>query len=229
MKDIRVLVWPVLCGVLSGTLMFGGDLSTYRSFKIGMDLPTVARMARTTASQAKTIHQRPALIQEIEWRPGLFGGSSQDETAKEVLFSFYNGELFQIVVNYDRYKTEGMNSDDLIEAISATYGTATGRVPTTKAPSPEAYGGSDRAETIARWEDAECSVRLVRSDYGPSFGLILVSNRVDPLARAAIVKATGLDLQEAPQREAERLKKHAEDERATQVKARLANKPNFRP
>jgi hypothetical protein len=227
MKRIRVFLLPVFCGLLSGTL-FGADLSTYRNFKIGMDLPTVARMARTNASQAKTIQQRPALIQEMEWHPGLFAASSQNEAVKDVLFSFYNGELFQIAVNYDRYKTEGMRSEDLIAAVSATYGTAAGRVPATSAPSPEAYG-SDRAATIARWEGAECSVSLVRSDYGPSFGLILVSNRLDTLARAAIVEAARLDLQEAPQRETIRLRQQAEDESATQDKARLANKPKFRP
>lgn len=227
MNSIGVFALPVFCGLLPATL-FGGDLSTYRSFKIGMDLPTVARMARTDPFQVKTLHQRPALIQEIEWHPGVFEASSQDEAAKDVLFSFYNGELFQITVNYDRYKTEGMNSGDLIEAISATYGTAAERDPTTKVSAPETYG-SDRAETVARWESAECSASLSRSDYGPSFALILVSNRVGTLARAAIVQATRLDLQDAPQREAEHLKKQVEDERATQEKARLANKPKFRP
>jgi hypothetical protein len=226
-KSIRVFLLPVFCGLMSATL-FGGDLSTYRNFKIGMDLPTVARMARTNASQAKTIQQRPALIQEIEWHPGLFDASTQDEAAKDVLFSFYNGELFQIAVNYDRYKTEGMKSQDLIDAISATYGTAASEVPAANVVSPDAYV-ADRTETIARWGDGEYGLSLVRFEYGPSFGLILVSNRVDQLARAAIIEATRLDLQEAPQREAERLKKQAEDDRAMEGKARLANKPKFRP
>ena len=43
---------------------------------------------------------------------------------KEVVFSFYDGELFRIVVNYDRYQTEGLTAEDFVEAISATYGPA---------------------------------------------------------------------------------------------------------
>jgi hypothetical protein len=206
--------------------MFGGDLSTYRNFRIGMDLPTVARITRSNPSEAKTIHARPALIQEIEWHPSLFETSSQDEAAKDVLFSFYNGELFQIAVNYDRYKTEGMNSEDLVGAISVAYGIAV-HVLAAAVPSQDGY--SDGTETIARWGDRDYTVSLVRSEYGPRFGLILVSNRIDTLARAAIVEATRLDLQEAPQREAQLLKQQAEDARVKQDKARLANKPMFRP
>ena len=33
--------------------------------------------------------------------------SSKPEAVKEVVFSFYDGELFRIVVDYDRYETEG--------------------------------------------------------------------------------------------------------------------------
>jgi hypothetical protein len=34
---------------------------------------------------------------------------------------FHNGELFRIVVTYDRYKVEGMTASDMIQAISMTY------------------------------------------------------------------------------------------------------------
>jgi len=224
--SVHAVVSMVFSGLLAATL-FAGDASTYRAFKIGMDVPAVTRITHTDPSQAKTVDRRPALIQQIEWHPDLFGGSPRDEAAKDVLFSFYNGVLYQIVVNYDRYKTEGMNPEDLIEAVSATYGPATLPV-AANTPSPDAYA-SDRSETIKRWGDAECTVSLVRSGYGPSFGLIIVSNRLEPLARAATVEAARLDLQEAPQREIERRLEQAGDERAAQEKARRENKPRFRP
>jgi hypothetical protein len=59
--------------------------------------------------------------------------------------------------------------------------------------------------------------------------VVVFSKRLDALARAAIVEATRLDEQEAPQREIERQKKQDEENRATQEKARPANKANFRP
>ena len=70
-------------------------------------------------------------MQELEWPIWLSGGSSpQTDPVKTILFSFYNGELFRIVVNYDRDETEGLTSEDMIEAISAKYGTATRRAAT---------------------------------------------------------------------------------------------------
>lgn len=206
--------------------MFAGDLSRYRDFQLGMDLPTVAKHARMSPSQANVVHLRPALIQELEWRPRPLGPSSQAEPAKEVIFSFYNGELFRIAISYDRYDTEGLTPADLVEAISATYGTATRPVAASSA-SPAPYGDSD--EVVARWQDSQYSFDLIRSSYGPSFRLVAASRRLDALAQTAIAEADRLDQQEAPQRNVARLKKEADEERAKQDKARLANKPNFRP
>ena len=63
----------------------------------------------------------------------------------------------------------------------------------------------------------------------PNFTLVGVSKRLDVLARAAVIEAVRLDAEEAPQREIESQRKQAEDSRAQQEKARLANKPTFRP
>ena len=82
----------------------------------------MAKQAGENPSQAKVIYSRPALMQELEWRPASFGPSSQTRSVKNVVLSFYDGKLYRVVVNYDRYETEGMTPDDVVEAISATYG-----------------------------------------------------------------------------------------------------------
>ncbi len=214
----------------SAPSIHGQDLSRYRGFQFGTDLLSVTKQTGLKASEARTIHERPALIQELEWQPQHFlGGSSLlTDPVEEVLFSFYNGELFRIVVNYDRYKTEGLTDKDMIEAISEKYGTATR--PTAKTisfSSSQVY--NDNEKVLARWEDAQYSFNLFRSSYQPTFGMVAFSKRLDALAGAAIVEAIRLDEQEAPQREVERKKKQAEERRATQEKARLANKATFRP
>ena len=84
---------------------FAGDLSRYRNFELGSHLATVAKQAAADPSQAKVIHSRPALIQELEWRPQPLGASSQTESVQEVLFSFYDGQLFRLKVDYNRYQT----------------------------------------------------------------------------------------------------------------------------
>ena len=87
------------------------DLSRYRNFQFGETLPAVAKQAGLALSDVKLIHERPAVIQELEWPIWLAGGSSpQTDPVKTILFSFYNGELFRIVVNYDRDETEGLTT-----------------------------------------------------------------------------------------------------------------------
>jgi hypothetical protein len=204
------------------------DLSMYREFQFGMDLLAVAKKADVKPADVRVVHQRPALIQELEWRPQRsLSASSEADTVKEVLFSFYNGELFRVMVNYDQYKTEGLTDADMVEAISSRYGVAT--KPTAKIilfSSFHIYNDSEKV--IARWEDSQYSVNLFRSSYQPTFGLLVFSKRLDVRAVAAIAEAMRLDDQEAPQREIQRQKKQDEENRAAQEKVRPANKANFR-
>ena len=69
----------------------------------------------------------------------------------------------------------------------------------------------------------------MRSSYGPSFSLIGVLKRLEAPVQAAILEATRLDVQEAPQRETARIATEEEAARTKLEKARLANKPKFRP
>ena len=101
----------LVCGVMSAATV-AGDLSKYRGFQFGTDLAAVANQAGVSASEAKVIHSRPALIQELAWRPQSLGQAPQPESASEIVFSFYNGELYRIVVHYDRYETEGLTTED---------------------------------------------------------------------------------------------------------------------
>ena len=100
----------------------GSDLTTYRTFKFGADIESVVKQAGVDASRVKVLHTRPALIQQFEWRPGGLGPMTEPDTVKDLVFTFYQGELYQIVVNYDTHGTEGMTTGDFSEAISATYG-----------------------------------------------------------------------------------------------------------
>jgi hypothetical protein len=214
---------------ISAPLIPARDLSSYREFQLGMSLLAVATQADTKPSEARTIHQRPAVIQELEWRPKDFIGSSPvADPVKNILFSFYNDELFRILVVYDRYKTEGLTDEDMVEAISAQYGPET-RPAAKIVLFSSFYVYNDSEEVIARWEDSQYSFNLFRSSYQPTFGMLVYSKRLDPLAQAAIVRAIRLDEQEAPQREIERQKKENEQIRAAAEKARPANKAAFHP
>jgi len=201
------------------------DLSRYRDFHFAANLAAIAKQVGLDPSTAKLVQRRPALIQELEWRPQPPGVPSQTEAVKEVFFSFYNGQLYQISVNYDRYATEGLTADDLVEAISATYGAST--TPTAPAESARGHAAA-QPEILARWHDSKHCFDLTRSAYGPTFQLVGVLTSLEPFVQAAFAEAARLDDNEAPQKEADRVAREAATERARLEKARLVNKPRFR-
>jgi hypothetical protein len=218
-----VLTIPIICAV---SLFGAEDLSNYRGMHFGMNLAAAAKQAGTKTADARFVHQRPAVIQEMEWQPRPAAANpSKADPVQDGLLRFFNGELFQIVVTYDRYKIEGMTAEDMVEAVSRTYGAAT-------RPEAEIAYHSNYAEVapvIARWAGAEYSYDLVRTGDQASFALVLYSKRLNALAQASIVEAVRLEAQEAPQREIEQQKKRGEEERRVLDKARSVNLPNFRP
>ena len=214
----------LMLGVMSAAAL-AGDLSRYRNFELGSNLATVAKRAAVDAFQAKVIHSRPALLQDLEWRPQPLGASSQTESVQEVLFSFYGGELFRIRVDYDRYQTEGLTVEDFVDAISATYGPATKPTAPVKVV-PDSYG--DQEEIVAQWQDSQYRFDLIRIPYGPTFRLVGVMKKLEASAQAATLEAKRLDDQEAPQRDAARAASEEDAAKAKLEKARLVNKPRFR-
>jgi hypothetical protein len=205
------------------------DLSRYREFQLGMSLVTVAQQADITA-EARVIHRRPELIQDLMWLPApsaVPGASTQGDSARTVLLSFYNDQLFRIVVTYDRNRTEGMTAEDMVEAISATYGLP--MIPVIRNRTSSAPAANASNKLLAYWEDSQSSLSLFRSSHLSAFGLVVLSKRLDTLARVATVEAILLDEQEAPQREIERQQNQTEESRAKQETARRVNKATFRP
>ncbi len=230
---LSVLKWAGVVGLLLGMGFFFrlqaaspvNDLSQYRGFQFGTGLPTVAKQAEVDLSQVKVVHSRPALMQDLEWRPQDRGVASQTEAVKSVIFSFYAGELFRIEVDYDRYETEGMTPDDFVAALSAKYGPAS--KPDASAKVVESFGDSD--EILAQWQDPQYRFELVRYSYGSTFKLVGISKKLEAPAQAADLEAKRLDNQEAPQRDAARMASEAGAAKAKLDDARLVNRAKFRP
>lgn len=44
------------------------------------------------------------------------------DPVREIVFTFYNDALYQVLVTYDRDRTEGLTNRDIIDSISAVYG-----------------------------------------------------------------------------------------------------------
>jgi hypothetical protein len=229
MISFRILMLSFVWAVLSISSIRAQDLSKYRAFELGMSLSKVAEQAGVDAAQAKLVHERPAVIQELEWRPGTSVGSpSSTDPVNEILFGFYNNQLYRIVIKYDQDKTDGLSDQDLIEGISAKYGKPT-MPDATIISSSSAQKYEDSEKVIARWEDSACSLNLFRSSYRSSYGMIVFSKRLDILAKTSIAESIRLNELEAPQREIERQRKQDEEKRAAGQKVRPVNKANFQP
>jgi hypothetical protein len=209
----------------------GQALAQYRNFELGSELAAVSDLAGVAVSEAKTLHERPAVLQDLEWRPARWNGgstSASTDPVEQVLFSFYNNQLFRIVVDYSNDRTQGMTGADMIEALSAVYGAPVKR--TAGAVRAASRLEVESGSPVARWGDAQYPVVLYRtSSYRETFRLIVTAAALEDLARKAVVQAARLDEQEAPQREIARQKKERDDDRAVTEKARTANKAAFRP
>ena len=118
--------------------------------------------------------------------------------------SFYNGQLFRIVVSYERNRTEGLTVEDMVDALSVTYGLA--MLPATEIAFSVSRVSTESDRIVAHWGDPQHAINLVRPSYASTFGLVMWSKRLDALARAASVEAIRLHEQEAPGRALERPK-----------------------
>jgi hypothetical protein len=216
--------------VLCAQLVHGQSGPHYREFQLGGDLASVSALAGVAVSEAKIIHQRPALIQELQWRlPYALTRvtAPSSDPVQQIVFSFYGDQLFRLVIDYDHNRTEGMTDADMIDAISSAYGSLSKMPQKSRVASSQVVDES--GTRVARWGDADYSVVLYRSSYASGFRMIVTSLRLDALARTAETEAVRLDERDAPRREIARQKKEADDTRAAQEKARLANKAAFRP
>ena len=225
MKMMCSLVSSLVMILLSAPLIHGQDLSKYRNFSFGMRYVDLSKQVDQKPTEANLIHQRPAVIQELTWWPPLASGTLRAEPVRQILFSFYNGELYRILVTYDRYVTEGLTAEDMVRTMSAKYGTASRPTAEINFPTNETgeYGTTEKV--IVRWEDSRYSFNLFRSPQSNTFGLVMFSKRLDAQAEAAIAKSLKLEGQEDPQKEVARVKREADDLETSRQK----NIKAFRP
>jgi hypothetical protein len=224
MKTMRSSILCFVVLLLTAPLLRAQDLSKYRHFTFGMSLTRVLERTDQKMADVKVIHGRPALIQELNWwPPNLPGTSFQSDTVEQILFSFYNAELYKISVTYDRTSTEGLTAEDMVKSISAKYGPATSIKPEVDSATNERY--DMKQKPVATWEDSQYSFNLVRSSFSGDFQLVIYSKRLNAEAEVALAEAVKLEKQEEPQREAKRQTKQTDDLEATRQK----NQKSFRP
>jgi hypothetical protein len=208
-KIIRGAITLVMI-LFSARLIYGQDLSKYRSFSFGTSTAIVSKQAGIDARELLLVHQRPALIQELTWYPPQpYGSSRPAEPVDKILFSFDNDELYRMLVTYDSSAIKGLTDEDMIQAISAKYGVATTPVAAVNFPTNASYRSVEKV--IARWEDSQYSFNLIRPSGSSTFAIVMFNKRMDAQAGVSIAESVQLELQEAPQKESARVKQETDD------------------
>lgn len=211
----------------SGPLV-AADLEQYRDFRLGSPVAAVVSMATTLGlPELKVLMIRPALLQELEWRPPYSSARtvSGADPVRRMVFSFLDDQLFRIVVEYDRSRTEGLTRTDMLAALDATYGPH-------GPPSPvrrTGFEALDEGTPVAQWRNADTTVALHHYVFGGGYGLVISSTRLVQLAHKARTTAVVMDAREAPAREVAAVKRLADEAREAAAKTRSTNKEAFRP
>jgi hypothetical protein len=216
------------CLVLAVSTLSSAELSRYREFTLGSSLPSVTAVTKTTERDLKTIHSRPAMLQQLEWRPRYMTGAPVPgrDSIDRVVFDFVDNQLFKMSIAYARDRTNGLTDADMVDSLVAVYGAPSS--PSRHAVSP-GFDSSEGIEVIAEWRQADATVALRHGPYSEAFTLVITSLSLDTIARKAQATAVIMDEREAPAREAAQEKKRADDARRAEELARSTNKKVFQP
>src|SRR5688572_24184996 len=111
MTDLRLAAAVSLAFIFSGQSLVAQASFQHREYSVVCSTAT-----------AKAVNPR-SVIHAVTWDvPHTESGAALVDLVHEVLFTFYNGGLYQMIVTYDRGRTAGLTNDDLVETFSATYG-----------------------------------------------------------------------------------------------------------
>jgi hypothetical protein len=224
----RLIALAACLVALSVPMLSAQDRSRYRDYRMGDDRQAIAEQSGATPPMARIIPHEPTVLQELEWRPQYFRGAARpSDPVARLTFGFYNDQLFRIVIDYERLRTEGMTEADMVAAISETYGQPSRRVERNRPGTQHAEQNDDLL--VACWDDVEYSVTLLRVPDSSAFRMIVASTRLGRLAQAAGAGAVRPDVHEAPQLEVPTRSSDVEDGHFVQRKVRVTNKAAFKP
>jgi hypothetical protein len=210
MRSLVVSFVMIVVSLLSTPQVQAQDLSRYRNFSFGVTVADLSKQIDAKPADVTVVHEHPALIGELAWWPPQpYSSLRPAEPVDQILFSFYNGALYRMLVTYDSSATKGLTDEDMIRVVSAKYGVATRPVAAVvNFPMNPSYKATQRV--IARWEDSQYSLNLFRS-YVDTFAIVMFTKQMDAQAGISIAESVKLEQQEAPQKEAARVKKGADD------------------
>ena len=114
-RSLVVSSFIIIVILLSIPQVHAQDLSKYRNFSFGMTVADLSKQIDQKPANAGLLHERPALIQELTWWPPQpYSSVRPAEPVDQILFSFYNGALYRMLVTYEDAATKGLTEEEKI-------------------------------------------------------------------------------------------------------------------
>jgi hypothetical protein len=204
-----------------GTAAAAEDLSRYRGHVLGESVAEVVAKVKARAGDVVTVHERPASVQQLDWRPP-FASARDDEAdpVEAIRFAFVDGRLYELTISYVHARTKGLTAADLVAGVEAVYGPPLPR----EGRAPAAQGEATGSTVLGRWQQPEASLTLVRGTYD-DVQLIVRSSALAGQASDAIRTALAMDTAEAPAR----ARQAGAALEAAAAAERARNRTRFRP
>jgi hypothetical protein len=190
----RRVVLTLLCSAMSASLLGAQGRPHYRAYQMGDDVLTISRQLGVPAPASTSMPPALGAVEELRWRPQYVrrGVAPSSDPVARLVFSFFENQLFRIVIDYASDRTEGMTEADVVAAVSRIYGAPAKR---THPPSPVGLRPQRPADSVvAQWTDGEHQVALLAVQDYTAFRMIVSSAPLEALARAAGAHETPADV-----------------------------------
>ncbi len=179
----RVIVVALCLAASSATLLSAQTRLRYRTYEMGDDLRTIAQQIGAPSPPAVGVPRPLGVVEELRWRAEYVrrGTASSGDPVARLVFSFYEDQLYRIVIDYAPDRTEGMTEADLVTAVSRVYGP-----PAKRSQPPDRAGSYQLADDvlIAEWTESANQLALLTVPGQSAFRMIVSSSRLEALARA---------------------------------------------
>ena len=184
-NSVRRVIVVALCLVASSASLFSAQTRLrYRTYEMGDDLRTIAQQIGVPSPPGLVVPRPLGVVEELRWRAEYVrrGTAPSGDPVARLVFSFYEDQLFRIVIDYAPDRTEGMTEADLVAAVSRVYGP-----PAKRSQPPDRVGSHQLADdvVIAEWTESAYQLALLTVPGQSAFRMIVSSSRLEALARAA--------------------------------------------
>ena len=223
----RRVVLTLLCSAMSASLLGAQGRPHYRAYQMGDDVLTISRQLGVPSPAGTLMPPALGAVEELRWRPQYVrrGVAPSSDPVARLVFSFFENQLFRIVIDYASARTEGMTEADVVAAVSKVYGAPARR---THPPSPVGLRPQRPADSVvAQWTDGGHQVALLAAQDQIAFRLIVSSAPLEAFARAAGAHEAPADLDDRGSVDAARPNEDIES--TAHEKTRRANIASFIP